>query len=51
MKLAGSYMSLFVGFCLMSLVNLELLLRTAISIFGGESQLKPINNTKEMKVE
>ena len=51
MKLAWSYMSLFVGFCLMSLVNLELLLRTAISIFGGESQLKPINNTKEMKVE
>ena len=51
MKLAWSYMSLFVGFCLMSFVNLELLLRTAISIFGGESQLKPINNTKEMKVE
>ena len=51
MKLAWSYMSLFVGFCLMSLVNLELLLRTAISIFGGESQLKPINNTKETKVE
>ena len=51
MKLAWSYMSLFVGFCLMSLVNLELLLRTAISIFGGESQLKPIKNTKEMKVE
>ena len=51
MKLAWSYMSLFVGFCLMSLVNLELLLRTAISIFGGESHLKPINNTQEMKVE
>ena len=51
MKLAWSYMSLFVGFCLMSLVNLELLLRTAISIFGGESQLKSINNTKEMEVE
>ena len=51
MKLAWSYMSLFVGFCLMSLVNLELLLRTAISIFDGESQLKPINDAKEMKVE
>ena len=51
MKLAWSYMSLFVGFCLMSLVNLELLLRTAISIFGGESQLKRIKNTKELKVE
>ena len=51
MKLAWSYMSLFVGFCLMSLVNLELLLRSTICIFGGESELKPINNTKAMKVE
>ncbi|MBL55407.1 MAG: C4-dicarboxylate ABC transporter permease [SAR116 cluster bacterium] len=51
MKLAWSYMSLFVGFCLMLLVNLELLLRTAIGMFGGETLLKPINNTKEMKVE
>lgn len=51
MKLAWSYMSLFIGFCLMSLVNLELLLRSAISIFGGESQLKPINNTEEIKVK
>ena len=34
-----------------AITNLELLLRTAISIFGGESQLKPINNTEEMKVE
>ena len=51
MKLAWSYMSLFVGFCLMSLVNLELLLRSAISIFGGDSQLKQVNSTKQMKVE
>lgn len=41
-KLAWSYMSLFVGYCLMFLVNLELVLRVFITLLGGSAYLKPL---------
>ena len=41
-KLAWSYMSLFVGYCLMFLVNLELVIRVFITILGGSAHLKPL---------
>lgn len=41
-KLAWSYMSLFVGYCLMFLVNLELIMRTIITLLGGHADLKPL---------
>ncbi len=43
-KLAWMYASLFVGVCLMWLVNLELILRGLISIFGAGDDLRPIPN-------
>jgi len=43
-KLAWSYMSLFVGFCLMFLVNLELLLRAVIVLCGGGDRLDPLTD-------
>ena len=42
MKLGWSYMSLFVGYCLMFLVNLELVIRVFITILGGSAHLKPL---------
>ena len=42
LKLAWAYMSLFVGFCLMLVVNLELLLRMLVTFFGGGDALRPI---------
>ncbi|MBL6622566.1 MAG: TRAP transporter small permease [Alphaproteobacteria bacterium] len=50
-KLAWAYMSLFVGFCLMVLVNLELLLRMAVTLAGKEAALKPIKNSDQRGVE
>jgi TRAP-type C4-dicarboxylate transport system permease small subunit len=50
-KLAWAYMSLFVGFCLMALVNLELLLRMAVTLAGKEAALKPIKNSDQRGVE
>ena len=41
-KLAWSYMSLFVGYCLMFLVNLELVMRMVITLLGGSEHLKPL---------
>jgi TRAP-type C4-dicarboxylate transport system permease small subunit len=41
-KLAWSYMSLFVGYCLMFLVNLELVMRIFITLLGGGAYLKPL---------
>lgn len=41
-KLAWMYMSIFVGFVLLSLVNLELILRSLIALFGAPQSLAPI---------
>ena len=41
-KLAWMYASLFVGVCLMWLVNLELILRSLISLSGSGDDLRPI---------
>lgn len=50
-KLAWAYMSLFAGVCLMTLVNLELLLRMAVTLAGKEAALKPIKNSDQRGVE
>ncbi|MFP7571855.1 TRAP transporter small permease [Marivita sp. S2033] len=41
-KLAWMYMSLYVGLILLAIVNVELILRTVISLFGGEDRLRPM---------
>ena len=41
-KLAWMYMSLFTGVCLMILVNVELILRTLVTSFGGGDRLQPV---------
>ena len=41
-KLAWMYMSLFTGVCLMILVNVELILRTLVTSFGGGDRLRPV---------
>ncbi|MEM9349955.1 MAG: TRAP transporter small permease subunit [Pseudomonadota bacterium] len=41
-KNSWSFASLFVGFCLMALVNTELILRQVITLLGGYAQLKPL---------
>jgi TRAP-type C4-dicarboxylate transport system permease small subunit len=46
-KLAWSYMSLFVGYCLMFLVNLELVLRVFITLLGGSAYLKPLQTEQQ----
>lgn len=39
-KNSYAYASLFMGFCLLMVVNLELILRQVISIMGGEDRLR-----------
>jgi len=46
-KLAWSYMSLFVGYCLMFLVNLELVMRVFITLLGGSAYLKPLQTEQQ----
>jgi len=41
-KNAWAYSSLFVGFCLLTLVNIELILRQLIRLLGGGDRLKPL---------
>lgn len=36
------FLSLFVGICLLLAVNVELILRSLVSLLGGEAQLRPI---------
>lgn len=43
-KLAWMYMSLWVGIILLTLVNIELLLRAIIGLFGGGDQLDPLGD-------
>ncbi|MEM1374112.1 MAG: TRAP transporter small permease subunit [Pseudomonadota bacterium] len=43
-KNSWSFASLFVGFCLLFLVNLELILRQIIALFGGADHLKPLED-------
>ena len=45
-KLAWMYMSLFVGVCLMISVNVELILRSVLSLMGGDDRLRPVPGTK-----
>ena len=46
LKLAWMYMSLFVGVCLMISVNVELILRSVLSLMGGDDRLRPVPGTK-----
>ncbi|WGW05279.1 TRAP transporter small permease [Tropicibacter oceani] len=41
-KLAWMYMSLYVGLWLLLMVNIELVLRALIGLFGGEDRLRPL---------
>ena len=43
-KLAWMYMSLFVGLVLLTMVNIELILRCVIRLFGGEDKLPELAN-------
>ncbi|MEM6277577.1 MAG: TRAP transporter small permease subunit [Pseudomonadota bacterium] len=43
-KNSWSFASLFVGFCLLFLVNVELILRQIIKLFGGGERLKPLED-------
>lgn len=42
LKLAWMYMSLLVGFVLLTLVNIELVLRSLVRLLGGDERLRPI---------
>lgn len=44
LKLAWMYASLFVGFVLLTIVNIELLLRSLITLLGGGAGLKPLSD-------
>ncbi|WP_085307989.1 TRAP transporter small permease [Planktotalea arctica] len=44
LKLAWMYASLFVGFVLLTIVNIELILRSLITLAGGGAQLKPLSD-------
>lgn len=44
LKLAWMYASLFVGFVLLTIVNIELILRSFITLAGGGAQLKPLSD-------
>jgi TRAP-type C4-dicarboxylate transport system permease small subunit len=41
-KLAWMFLSLFVGVVLLTLVNIELILRSLVTLLGGEDRLKPL---------
>ncbi|WP_136439778.1 TRAP transporter small permease [Pacificoceanicola onchidii] len=41
-KLAWMYMSLYVGLWLLLMVNIELVLRALIELFGGKDRLRPL---------
>ncbi|MCH2075507.1 MAG: TRAP transporter small permease subunit [Rhodobacteraceae bacterium] len=43
-KNSWAFSSLFVGFCLLLLVNIELILRQVITLFGGGDYLKPLED-------
>ncbi len=43
-KNAWAYASLFVGFTMLTLVNIELILRQLITLFGGALRLKPLGD-------
>lgn len=43
-KNSWAFSSLFVGFCLLLLVNIELILRQVITLFGGGDHLKPLED-------
>ncbi|KMK66732.1 TRAP transporter small permease [Puniceibacterium sp. IMCC21224] len=50
LKLAWMYMSLYVGLILLLAVNIELILRAVIAMFGGERNLRPLADA-ELRVE
>lgn len=42
MPLSLSFMGIYTGVLLLTLVNIELILRTVIGMFGGEDRLRPM---------
>ncbi len=51
LKLAWMYLSLFVGFALLTIVNIELIIRSLITLFGGGETLKPLSDTDYVGAE
>jgi len=45
-KLAWMYMSIFIGFVLLTIVNIELILRSVITLLGDGDRLKPLSDTE-----
>ncbi len=45
-KLAWMYMSLFVGMVLLSVVNVELMIRALVTVLGGAQRLPPLAETE-----
>lgn len=43
-KLAWMYMSIWIGFILLTIVNIELILRSLITLMGGGAGLKPLTD-------
>ena len=50
-KLAWTYMSLFVGFSLMFIVNIELLMRNILTMLGRGHNLKPLEPEQPVGVD
>ncbi len=46
LKLAWMYMSLFVGVVLLTLVNVELILRSLVTLAGGADRLRPLGQVE-----
>lgn len=51
LKLAWMYMSLYVGLILLLAVNAELILRSLITLMGGEDKLRPLMDTELIEAE
>ncbi|MDU8909831.1 TRAP transporter small permease [Aestuariicoccus sp. MJ-SS9] len=49
-KLAWMYLSLYVGLILLLVVNIELILRSLVTMLGGEDRLRPLMDS-ELRVE
>ena len=45
------FLSLFVGVCLLLIVNIELILRAIVAMLGGEDQLRPVPGADAMEAD
>lgn len=45
------FLSLFVGVCLLLIVNIELIIRAIVTLMGGEDQLRPVPGAQAIEAE